>query len=176
MTLAPMLEKSMGELDFTGSATALHNRIRGLNPWPCAWTTVGGKRLKVLRSVVAERLGRQGKPGEVLSHPGGEFVVACGQGALVLPFLLSFASFSVIGQLAACFGQHPPALGLLLRARLLHGVFTALLATPVLWAQFAAAPAMTGQPVLAPGSGALLGALCLMAMVTILASAVEGNH
>ncbi len=99
-----------------------------------------------------------------------------GQGALVLPFLLSFASFSVIGQLAACFGQHPPALGLLLRARLLHGVFTALLATPVLWAQFAAAPAMTGQPVLAPGSGALLGALCLMAMVTILASAVEGNH
>ena len=84
MSLAPMLEKSMGELDFTGSATALHNRIRGLNPWPCAWTTVGGKRLKVLRSVVAERLGRQGKPGEVLSHPGGEFVVACGQGALVL--------------------------------------------------------------------------------------------
>ena len=84
MSLAPMLEKSMGELDFTGSATALHNRVRGLNPWPCAWTTVGGKRLKVLRSVVAERLGRQGKPGEVLSHPGEEFVVACGQGSLVL--------------------------------------------------------------------------------------------
>ncbi len=84
MSLAPMLEKSMGELDFTGSATALHNRIRGLNPWPCAWTTVGGKRLKVLRSVVAERLGSQGKPGEVLSHPGDEFVVACGQGSLVL--------------------------------------------------------------------------------------------
>lgn len=98
-----------------------------------------------------------------------------GQGALVLPFLLSFSSFSVMGQLSACFGSHPPALGLLLRARLLHGVLTALLATPVLWARFAAAPAMTGRPVLAPGSGALLGALCLMAMITILVSAVEGE-
>lgn len=84
MTLAPMLEKSMGELDFTRTAGELHNLIRGLNPWPCAWTTVGGKRLKVLRSVVAERLGSQGKPGEVLSRPGDEFVVACGQGSLVL--------------------------------------------------------------------------------------------
>jgi len=84
MSLAPMLDKAMGELDFSGSAVALHNRIRGLNPWPSAWTTVGGRRLKIHRSIVAERLGVQGKPGKVLSHPGGEFVVACGQGSLVL--------------------------------------------------------------------------------------------
>lgn len=84
MSLAPMLDKAMGALDFTGSAAALHDLIRGLNPWPSAWTTVKGKRLKVHRSVVAQRLGVQGKPGEVLSHAGGEFVVACGQGSLVL--------------------------------------------------------------------------------------------
>ena len=52
-------------------------------PWPTAWTTVKGKRLKVLRSVVEERQGSPGEPGEVLDA-AGRFVVACGQGALVL--------------------------------------------------------------------------------------------
>lgn len=99
-----------------------------------------------------------------------------GQGALVLPFLLSFSSCSVVCQLAACFGDHPVDGGLLLRSRLLHGALTALLATPVLWRRFAAVPAlMTGRPVLAPGSGGLLLALCLMAMCTILFTAVAGE-
>lgn len=84
MTLAPMLEKSMGKLDFSKTAGELHNLIRGLNPWPSAWTTAGGKRLKVLRSRVAERQGTQGAPGEVLSGPGEQFLVACGQGTLAL--------------------------------------------------------------------------------------------
>lgn len=99
-----------------------------------------------------------------------------GQGALVLPFLLSFSSLSVVCQVAACFGEPPADFGLLLRGRLLHGGFTALLASPVLWRRFALAPAMTGQPVLAPGSGALLGALCLVCMCAILFSAVEGRQ
>lgn len=99
-----------------------------------------------------------------------------GQGALVLPFLLSFSSCSVICQLAACFGDHPVDGGLLIRARLLHGLLTALLASPVLWLRFAAVPAMaTGRPVLAPASGGLLGALCLMVMLTMLAAAVRGE-
>jgi len=99
-----------------------------------------------------------------------------GQGALVLPFLLSFSSCSVVCQVAACFGDHPVDGGLLLRSRLVHGALTALLATPVLWKRFAAVPAMAvGRPVLAPGSGGLLGALCLMAMCTILFTAVWGE-
>lgn len=84
MSLAPMLEKSMGGLDFSRPAGELHNLVRGLNPWPCAWTTVGGKRLKVLRSTVEEPQGQLGEPGEVLDAAGGRFVVACGRGALVL--------------------------------------------------------------------------------------------
>ena len=100
-----------------------------------------------------------------------------GQGALVLPFLLSFSSCSVVCQLAACFGEQPVDSWLLLRARLLHGALTALLATPPLWRRFAAVPAMlTGRPVLAPGSGGLLGALCLMAMCAIWLSPVEGER
>ena len=99
-----------------------------------------------------------------------------GQGALVLPFLLSFSSLSVICQLAACFGDHPVDGGLLVRARLLHGLLTALLAVPVIEARFAAVPAMlTGRPVLAPAGGGLLGALCLMVMCAMLARAVSGE-
>ena len=95
----------------------------------------------------------------------------------MLPFLLSFSSCSVVCQLAACFGEQPVDSWLLLRARLLHGALTALLATPPLWRRFAAVPAMlTGRPVLAPGSGGLLGALCLMAMCAILLSTVEGDR
>ena len=99
-----------------------------------------------------------------------------GQGALVLPFLLSFSSCSVICQLGACFGERPAKLRQLLRARVVHGLLTAALATPVLWGRFASAPAMTGQPVLAPGNGGLLGALFMAGMCGILASAIgEGE-
>lgn len=81
-TLAPMLDKAMGELDFSRPAAELHNLIRGLNPWPSAWTTAKGKRLKVHRSAVAQKDGQQGAPGEILPGPG--LTVACGEGALTL--------------------------------------------------------------------------------------------
>ncbi len=99
-----------------------------------------------------------------------------GQGALALPFLLSFSSLSVMGQLAACFGEAGVDGGLLVRGRVVHGVLTLALAGPVLWGRFAAAPAMmAGRPVLAPGSGGLLGALGVMAMVMILCVAVDAG-
>lgn len=82
MTLAPMLDKAMGELDFTKPAGELHDLIRGLNPWPSAWMTVKGRRVKVHRSVMAERDGQQGDPGEILPGPG--LTAACGEGALTL--------------------------------------------------------------------------------------------
>lgn len=81
-TLAPMLDKAMGELDFSRPAKELHDLIRGLNPWPSAWTTAKGRRLKVHRSTVAEEQGIQGAPGQVLPGPG--LTVACGQGSLTL--------------------------------------------------------------------------------------------
>lgn len=82
MTLAPMLDKAMGELDLSQPAQKLHDLIRGLNPWPCAWTTAKGKRLKILRSAIGDRQGQQGEPGQLL--PGPELRVACGEGSLVL--------------------------------------------------------------------------------------------
>lgn len=78
-TMAPMLEKAMGRLDFTLPARVLHNHIRGMNPWPGCFCTAGGKMLKIHESRVAE--GR-GKAGELLSSD--PVTVACGEGALQL--------------------------------------------------------------------------------------------
>lgn len=78
-TMAPMLEKAMGRLDFTLPASVLHNHIRGMNPWPGCFCTAGGKMLKIHESRVAE--GR-GKAGELLSSD--PVTVACGEGALQL--------------------------------------------------------------------------------------------
>ena len=78
-TMAPMLEKAMGRLDFTLPGGVLHNHIRGMNPWPGCFCTAGGKMLKIHESRVAE--GR-GKAGELLSSD--PVTVACGEGALQL--------------------------------------------------------------------------------------------
>lgn len=78
-TMAPMLEKAMGRLDFTLPAEVLHNHIRGMNPWPGCFCTAGGKMLKIHESRMAE--GR-GKAGELLSSD--PVTVACGEGALQL--------------------------------------------------------------------------------------------
>lgn len=72
---APMLSKELSQIDFTKSASLVHNQIRGLSSWPCAVTTVLGKRLKVYRSEIVT--GYHGTPGEVLCNK--TFVVACGE-------------------------------------------------------------------------------------------------
>ena len=78
-THAPMLTKEMGRLDFTKPSEELHHLICGLSGWPCAYTELDGKRLKVYRSRLCEAAG---KPGEILDSK--RFVVGCGSGALEL--------------------------------------------------------------------------------------------
>lgn len=76
---APMLSKELSEIDFTKPAQMVHNQIRGLSSWPCASTTLLGKRLKVYRSEVVS--GFHGKPGEILCNK--TFVVGCGEDTAV---------------------------------------------------------------------------------------------
>ena len=78
-TLAPMLSKELSPMDFTRSAQALHDQVRGLIPWPAAITTVGGTRCKILSTRVENG---QGEPGRVLDAGKNGLLVACGQGAL----------------------------------------------------------------------------------------------
>lgn len=83
VTYAAKIEKKEAEIDFTKSASEVHNHIRGLSPFPGAWFEAvppGGKpeRIKVLRSTRAEG---SGAPGEILDDA---ITVACGQGAIRL--------------------------------------------------------------------------------------------
>lgn len=49
---APMMNKSLGNIDFTKTAREIHNLVRGVNPWPSAYTTYEGKTMKVWKTKV----------------------------------------------------------------------------------------------------------------------------
>jgi len=54
LTSAPKLKKDDGEIDWSASARDIHNKIRGLVPWPCAFTYLDGKLTKIWRSGFSE--------------------------------------------------------------------------------------------------------------------------
>jgi methionyl-tRNA formyltransferase len=78
-TLAPMLDKEAGRVDFAEPARRVRDRIRGVDPWPGAWTLLDGEPLKLWRPSLAEGAG---PPGTVLAAGAGGLVVACGDGAV----------------------------------------------------------------------------------------------
>ena len=78
----PMLDKAMGEVDWTMGATEIANRVRGLNPWPCAYTDLDGGRLKLYLARTMD-CDASAAPGTVIaSSPKEGLVVRCGEGAL----------------------------------------------------------------------------------------------
>jgi len=79
-TLAPLISRDMAEIDWSQPAGVIHDLVRGFNPWPTAWTTLEGERMKVHRTRVIEG---QGQPGHILSA-GKAIVVGTGAGALEL--------------------------------------------------------------------------------------------
>ena len=80
-TYAPLLKKEDGVIDWNQPAEVIHNRIRGLQPWPGASTTFRGQRLHVWRGKLGGPGSGQG-PGRVVGlRP---LVVGCGTGTLEL--------------------------------------------------------------------------------------------
>jgi len=79
---APMMKKEDGLIDWTRPATAVHNQVRGLDPWPGAYTQLGGEVLKIAATSVDASL--SGEPGTVLRADAGGVLIACGSGALVV--------------------------------------------------------------------------------------------
>ena len=77
-TPAPKVFKEEGEVDWAQPAEVVHNHIRGMAPFPGAWTTHDGTTLKLFRS---RRATGDGAPGTVL-EAGERLVVACGAGAV----------------------------------------------------------------------------------------------
>lgn len=80
-TLAPILTREDGRMDFGRDAAEVYNRWRGFYPWPGAWTMLGGKKLTVHRMKPAQGVAGAG-PGEI-GVDGGRLLVACGGGAAV---------------------------------------------------------------------------------------------
>lgn len=84
---AHMLNKSMGNLDFHKSAVELERFIRGLNPWPSAYSKINGKNIKIYEAdIVAEEAlsdsDKREEAGMVLAVDKQTFLVRCGDGAL----------------------------------------------------------------------------------------------
>jgi methionyl-tRNA formyltransferase len=76
-TYAPKLTKDDGRIDWTLTASQVHNRVRGLHPWPQAFTFLGPTRLAILRGRAAPGTPAQGAaPGTVVSARGDQFLVA----------------------------------------------------------------------------------------------------
>ncbi|MCB9596944.1 MAG: methionyl-tRNA formyltransferase [Sandaracinaceae bacterium] len=80
-TMAPLIDKEDGRIDWRRPARAVHDRVRGLHPWPGAFTTLGDTTLKVHSTRVVEG---GGAPGEVLRADASGIVVACGEGAVAI--------------------------------------------------------------------------------------------
>ena len=81
---ASMLKKEMGNIDFAKSATEIERLIRGLIPWPCAYTVIDGKNVKLYRADVKEMDVSSYQPGEIIETTKKTFTIACGQNALVI--------------------------------------------------------------------------------------------
>ena len=78
-TFAPMLKKENGLIDWTSSAQKLECSVRGLQPWPNAYTHQNGERVIVWRSHVVDVQPTDGVPGEILAAQGDNLIVKCGE-------------------------------------------------------------------------------------------------
>ncbi len=83
VTYAPMLSRALSPIDWSQSAQAIHNKIRGLNPWPATSTDIlGGEPVKVFRSQVTGRTAK-GAPGTILGGGNDGIEVLCGDGTVL---------------------------------------------------------------------------------------------
>jgi len=76
-TLAPVLKKEDGRIDFRWPATKINDRLRGFQPWPGAFTTFRGKSLNIWQ---AKPVVRSLPPGELFTE-AGHLLVGCGEGS-----------------------------------------------------------------------------------------------
>jgi methionyl-tRNA formyltransferase len=83
ISYAPKIKKQDGQIDWTQPARAIWNRVRGLVPWPGAYTHVPAEPTPYLLKIwEAEPIQQSGTPGQILNADKHGIVVACGQDAL----------------------------------------------------------------------------------------------
>lgn len=79
-TLAPILEREDGRIDWTRTAQQIFNRWRGFQPWPGAFTTFRGKKLILHAMKLAADAPSPGAAPGTLRRSGNRLLVACGEG------------------------------------------------------------------------------------------------
>ena len=82
---APLIDKSMGQIDFSKDAAEIDRLIRGLTPWPSAYTSYKGKQLKIWKAVPLpseSTVDDESSAGEILKVEKDAVTVATGKGAL----------------------------------------------------------------------------------------------
>jgi methionyl-tRNA formyltransferase len=84
VTYAHRVERADGAVDWESPARAIHDRIRGLHPWPHAFALLQGRRLLLIESRVEQEHATSGAPGEILSAGSEGLVVAARPGAVRL--------------------------------------------------------------------------------------------
>ncbi len=77
-----MLTKELGNIDFNKSAAEIERLIRGLNPWPSAYTKFRGKTLKIWDAEAVTDSGYEGKQGEIVDFDKRSFLVKTKEGCL----------------------------------------------------------------------------------------------
>lgn len=77
-TFAPVLRKEDGLIDWSLSAFAIERRVRGLQPWPNAYTSLNSKGLTIWSAEPATTT-TTAPPGEIIVAHHGELVVSCGE-------------------------------------------------------------------------------------------------
>lgn len=80
---ARMLDKKIGRIDFTKTAAEIERLIRGLNPWPSAYTFLHGKTLKIWDADV-RGTGENENPGEIVEVTKDAISIGTGKGVLVI--------------------------------------------------------------------------------------------
>ncbi|MDD5465361.1 MAG: methionyl-tRNA formyltransferase [Candidatus Omnitrophica bacterium] len=80
---APKMKKEVGLIDWNASAADIHNQIRGVLPWPGAFTGLRGKILKIFQAEILSIFpNHRPVPGEVVRADKAGIVAACGRGFL----------------------------------------------------------------------------------------------
>ncbi|MDF2683625.1 MAG: methionyl-tRNA formyltransferase [Brevibacillus sp.] len=81
-TFAPNIKRADEQIDWTRTAEQIYNQVRGLNPWPVAFTTHSGKVWKIwwVEKQVSDGNGQEA--GTIIAREEDGLVVACGRGAV----------------------------------------------------------------------------------------------
>ena len=79
---APLIDKAMGEIDFSLDARTIDRKIRGMTPWPSAFTGYRGKQLKIWRAEPDMEVSAVGNPGEIMQVDKDRVTVAAKEGVL----------------------------------------------------------------------------------------------